>query len=65
LLPLVFVDESGVCCGDAGGGAMVRDALVDALMEPGGVVMLLVLGQDGAQVRKPGSGSGSRRGAQA
>jgi hypothetical protein len=31
---------------------MVRDALVDALVGPGGVVMLLVFGQDGAQVRQ-------------
>ena len=30
---------------------MVRDALADALVGPGGVVMLLVFGQDGAQVR--------------
>src|ERR1039457_3959476 len=60
---LVFVDQAAedrfsadltraeVSCGDAGNGARVRDALVDALMGPGGVVMLLVLGQDGAQVR--------------
>src|ERR1019366_373933 len=60
---LVFVDQAaedpfsadpagaGVCCGDAGSGARVRDALVDALMGAGGVVMLLVFGQDGAQVR--------------
>src|ERR1022692_1859114 len=60
---LVFVDQAAedrfsadltraeVSCGDAGNGARVRDALVDALMGPGGVVMLLVLGEDGAQVR--------------
>src|ERR1017187_8163803 len=60
---LVFVDQAAedwfsadltraeVSCGDAGNGARVRDALVDALMGPGGVVMLLVLGQGGAQVR--------------
>jgi hypothetical protein len=59
---LVFVDQAaqdrfpadlaraGVCCGDAGSGARVRDALADALMGAGGVVMLLVFGQDGAQV---------------
>jgi hypothetical protein len=53
---LVFVDQApqdwfsadlayaGVCCGDAGSGVRVRDALVDALVGPGGVVMLLVLG---------------------
>jgi hypothetical protein len=28
----------------------VRDALAEALMEPGGVVVLLVVGQDGAQM---------------
>jgi hypothetical protein len=32
------------------GGARVRDALVDALMGPSGVVVLLVFGQDGPQV---------------
>src|SRR3984957_20294867 len=32
-------------------GAHCRGALVDALMRPGGVVVLLVLGQDGPQVR--------------
>ncbi len=32
------------------GRATVRDALSDALMRPGGVVMLLVLGQDPAQM---------------
>src|ERR1019366_4348312 len=40
------------CCSDV--GRMVRavgDALADALMRPGGVVVLLVFGQDGAQVR--------------
>ena len=30
---------------------MVGDALADALMRPGGVVMLLILSQDSAQVR--------------
>ena len=40
-----------VCCGAARSGVRVRDALVDALMRPGGVVMLLVLGQDRSQVR--------------
>ena len=29
----------------------VGDALVEALVRPGGVVVLLVFGQDGAQVR--------------
>ena len=29
----------------------VGDALADALMRPGGVVVLLVFGQDGSQVR--------------
>jgi hypothetical protein len=60
---LVFVDQAAEdrssadltrvegSCGAAGSGARVRDALVDALMRPGGVVMLLVLGQDGVQVR--------------
>ena len=59
---LVFVDQAaqdwfsadlpraGVCFGDAGTWVTVRDALADALVGPGGVVMLLVLGQDGAQV---------------
>ena len=32
------------------GRVAVRDALGDALMRPGGVVMLLVLGQDPAQM---------------
>jgi hypothetical protein len=40
-----------VGCGDAGTGISARDTLVDALMGPGGVVMLLVLGQDHVQVR--------------
>jgi hypothetical protein len=40
---------AGVCCGDAGSGVRVRDALAGALMGTGGVVMLLVPGQDGAQ----------------
>jgi hypothetical protein len=40
----------GFCCGDAGSEARVRDALADALMWPGGVVILLVFGQEGAQV---------------
>jgi hypothetical protein len=40
-----------VCCGDAARGVTVRDALAEALMGPGGVVMLLVVGQDGAQMR--------------
>jgi hypothetical protein len=39
-----------VGCGDAGSGARVGDALADALMRAGGVVMLLVFGQCGAQV---------------
>ena len=46
----VDLARAGVSCGDAGSGVRVRDALVEALMGPGGVVMLLVLGQDGAQV---------------
>jgi hypothetical protein len=41
----------GSGCGDAGAGVTVRDALVDTLMGPGGVVVLLVVGQDSAQVR--------------
>ena len=60
---LVFVDQTAqdrfsadltraeVWCGDAGTGFSVGDALVDALVRPGGVVVLLVLGEDGAQVR--------------
>src|SRR5882757_6823321 len=60
---LVFVDQAaqdwfsadlaraGVGCGDAGTGAIVRDALADALVGTGGVVMLLVLGQNRSQVR--------------
>jgi hypothetical protein len=59
---LVFVDQAaedrfsadlaraGVCWSDAGSGARVLDALVDALMWPGGVVTLPVLSQDCAQV---------------
>jgi hypothetical protein len=43
--------RAGVGCGDSGSRAGVRDALADALMGTGGVVVLLVLGQDGAQVR--------------
>src|ERR1039458_1203855 len=40
------------CCSDAGRmvGA-VGDALIDALVRLGGVVVLLVFGQDGSQVR--------------
>ena len=34
-----------------GTGATVGDALTDALVGPGGVVMLLVLGQDRPQMR--------------
>jgi hypothetical protein len=47
------VDLAGVegGCGEAGSGVIVRDALADALVGPGGVVMLLVVGQDGTQVR--------------
>jgi hypothetical protein len=59
---LVFVDEAAedwfsadltraeICCGDAGSWVTVRDALAEALMGPGGVVVLLVFGQDRAQV---------------
>ena len=39
-----------VCRDDAGSRVRVRDALAGALMGPGGVVMLLVFGQDGAQM---------------
>src|ERR1017187_4308815 len=44
--------DAEVPCDDA--GRMVRavgEALADALMRPGGVVVLLVFGQDGSQVR--------------
>jgi hypothetical protein len=62
---LVFVDQAaqdwfsadltraGVGCGGAATGARVRDALADALVGPGGVVMLLVLGQDRSQLPAP------------
>ena len=43
--------RGGVCCSDAGTRVNVRDALSEALMGTGGVVVLLVVGQDGAQVR--------------
>jgi Protein of unknown function (DUF1214) len=43
---------AGVCCGDTGTGVSAGDALADALVGTGGVVVLLVLGQDGAQVRQ-------------
>jgi hypothetical protein len=59
----VFVDQAaqdrfsaGLSCADVGhGGAgsvalVVGDALGDALVRPGGVVVRLVFGQDGAQV---------------
>jgi hypothetical protein len=46
----VDLPGAGVGCGDAGTWVTVRDALADALMGAGGVVMLLVLGQDCAQV---------------
>jgi len=40
-----------LCDGRGEDGARCRDALADALMRPGGVVVLLVFGQDGSQVR--------------
>jgi hypothetical protein len=43
--------RAGVGCVDAGSRAGTRDALADALVGPGGVVVVLVLGQDHAQVR--------------
>ena len=43
--------RAGVGCGDAGTRVTVRDALADALMGTGGVVVLLILGQDRPQVR--------------
>ncbi len=60
---LVFVDQAardrisagltcaGVCWGDAGTGGSTGDSLAGALTGPGGVVVLAVTGQDGAQVR--------------
>ena len=60
----VFVDQAaqdgssvdprgaGVGQGEAGGGRIpVGDMLCGALVRPGGVVVLLVLREDGAQVR--------------
>ncbi len=44
-----------VSCDDAGSVVFaVRDALSDALVRPGSVVVHLVLGQDGAQMRVAG-----------
>ena len=60
---LVFVDQTAedrfsadlaraeVWCSDAGPASVSGDALVDALVRPGGGVMILVVGQVGAQVR--------------
>ena len=59
---LVFVDQAAqnrfstdlasaeICREDAGSRLRVRNALADALMRPGGVVVLLVLSQDSAHV---------------
>jgi ABC-type sugar transport system substrate-binding protein len=43
--------RAGICCDDTGTGISAGDALADALMGPGAVVMLLIPGQDSAQVR--------------
>jgi hypothetical protein len=44
--------DAEVPCDDAGRMARaVGDALADALVRPGGVVVLLVFGQNGSQVR--------------
>lgn len=50
------MDPSCVEVGHGGGGNVefvVRDALRDALVRPGCVVVHLVFGQDGAQMRFP------------
>src|ERR1035437_3796936 len=53
--------DAEVPCDDAGRmDRAVGDALADALMRPGGVVVLLVFGQAGSQVACAGGGAALR-----